>query len=276
MWPARSWRLVTCYLILSILIWVADSRGILAPLHRLVQTFTIPAQSKLYQTKQNLIAPFSWFSHKNQTTQEIEKLRQDSSSLLANLHGLKNVEEENRNLRRLLGASLPPSWKFSPAKVVWHESDVLILTSDFLPQVGMAAVAPPESDKARTGVFVGRVFKVSDKRIEVLLPTGRDSKIPVTVNNTDGGRTASGLLVGKGGKAMLDQVLTSETIGGGYAVLTSGADGLPGGKAGLPPGLLLGRIEKVLPEESGTWKQAEVELAVDIEVIETVFFVTKH
>lgn len=239
-------------------------------LHRFVQILTIPTQIELYQTKRNLIAPFSWFSHKNQTTQEIERLRQDNSSLLANLHGLKNVEEENKNLRRLLGAALPPSWKFSPAKVVWYEGDVLVLTSDFLPQVGMAVVvAPPESDEVRTGIFVGRVLQVFDKRIKVLLPTGRDSRIPVTVNDTDGGRTALGLLVGRGGKAILDQVLTSETIGGSYTVLTSGADG-------LPPGLLLGRIEKVLPEESGTWKQAEVELATEVKNLDYVFYVTEY
>lgn len=260
-------HLVIFYLLFGVLLIFLDSRAVLTPLHSLVQAATVPTQSKLYQTRQNLVAPLSWFSSRGRAAGELEKLRQDNSSLLARLEQLKNIEEENKNLRRLLGANVAPSWKFSPARVVWHEGDKFVLASDYVPEVGMAAVgAPADGDPLRAGILVGRVVQVIGKRIEVASPTSTTSKIPVVVSGQT--QSASGLLVGRGGRAILDQVLTKETLGQDYAVLTSGGDS-------LPAGLLLGRIKKVLPIYEGAWQQAEVGMAAKVENLDYVFFVTK-
>lgn len=260
---SNSLYLFIFYFLLSLLIIFADKRGFLADLHRFAQGFTIPVESRLFALRRTLISPFSVLFSTGDKDKRIQELEKENALLLGQLSQLKSVEEENEKARHLLGASLPPSWRFEPARVVSSFASRIYLTADFKPKQGTPVITSQE----KSGVLVGQVKKVLGEKIEVILSTSDLFKTTVLVRDKETGeRRAAGILVGQAGRLKLEQVLTSETVEEGDMVVTSGE--------GLPPELLIGFISKVF-ENHGTFQEAEVNYPVDLAKLDFVFLVTK-
>ena len=252
------------YLLLAVLLYFLDSRGTLGSVHSATQALTTPVRSFLFNTKQNILSPLSVFSDSSKQEQRVKELEEKNASLSAQLAKLTGLQEENEKMRRLLGTDLPPSWQFATARVVTVTADTLVLTSDHAPQDDTSVITTKES-----GIFVGRVQEVKGKEVQILLPSHSSSKIPVIVRDSESGlRQASGIGVGRGGRAVLEQVLTSEQIKEGDLILTSG-------EGGVPEELLLGYVAEVSRVEGAAWQQAEIKSAVDLDDLDFVFFVTK-
>ncbi|MBI2007290.1 MAG: rod shape-determining protein MreC [Candidatus Blackburnbacteria bacterium] len=262
MGKSNTFYLFIFYFLFSISIIYADRRGFLADLHRFAQGVTTPVGSQLFRARVALFAPFSGFSSENEKDKKIREMEAENAGLLAKLASLKGVEEENVRARHLLGATLPPSWHFEPARVVSVFADKMFLTSDTVPSLGMPVIT--SGDKG--GVFLGLVENVSGKKATVVLPTSESAKNTVLIRDGETGeRHGAGILVGQG-RLTLEQVLASETINEGDIVVTSGE--------GLPPELLVGYVTKVL-EIKGAFQEAEVEPAVDPAKLDFVFLITR-
>lgn len=260
---SSSLYLFIFYFLFSIFIIYADGRGLLANLHRFVQGVTIPVESQLFRARIALFTPFSGFSSGSEKDRKIQELETENARLLAQVAALKSVEEENARARHLLGATLAPSWRFEPARVVSVFADKMFLTGDTTPSLG----APVITSGDRGGVFVGLVENVAGKRVTVILPTSELIKNTVLIRDRETGeRHGAGILAGRGDRLMLEQVLASETIKEGDIVVTSGDR--------LPPELLVGYVTKVL-ETKGAFREAEVKIAVDPVKLDFVFLVTK-
>ncbi len=256
--------LVFFYFLFSIFIFFLDSRGALEFLHRGAQVLTIPVRSWLYDSRVTLLSPLSVFSSGEQNKQRISELEGRVASLSAQLGREQALEEENAKMRRLLGTNLPPNWQFAPGRVVSTSSDIMAMTSDYTPSVGVSVITSEEN-----GILIGRVEKAVGKEVLVSLPTHISSKIPVIVRGQDGNRRASGIVVGQGRTARLEQVLASESLEKGDLVLTSG-------DANLPPELLIGYVDKVNRSQASPWQEAGVKSAIDPSGLDYVFFVTKY
>lgn len=252
------------YLLFSIFIYFLDSRGTLDFVHRGAQILTIPVRSWLYDSRVTLLSPLSVFSNSAKQSDQIRELEGRAASLSSQLADQKALEEENAKMRRLLGTNLPPNWQFAPARVVSISGDVMNVVSDYNAGVGTPVLTTSEG-----GVLVGRVEKVVGRQTLVTLPTNISSKIPVIVRGQDGTRRASGIVVGQGGTARLEQVLSSESLETGDLILTSG-------DANLPPELLVGYVDKVSRNETSPWQEAGVKSAINISGLDYVFFVTKY
>lgn len=251
------------YSLFSIFILIADSRGLLADLHRFVQGVTIPVESQLFRARIGLFTPFSGFSSGREKDKRMRELEEENARLLAQMATLKGVEEENARARHLLGATLAPSWHFEPARVTSVFADKMFLTGDTTPSLG----APVITSGDKGGVFVGLVENVAGKRITVVLPTSELTKNTVLIRDRETGeRHGAGILVGRGDRLMLEQVLASEAIKEGDIVVTSGDK--------LPPELLVGYVTKVL-ETKGAFREAEIKIAVDPAKLDFVFLVTR-
>ncbi|MBI2268676.1 MAG: rod shape-determining protein MreC [Candidatus Blackburnbacteria bacterium] len=264
----KSGRTLILYLVCSSLLFFLDLRGFLTPIHNLVQALTIPLDTRLFKTKKS-IAPNVFLVSSGELEKKAEEAEVRNAFLSSQLAKLGSLEKENARLRKLLGASLPPSWMFELANVVSSSGDILQVTSDYTPSSNTAVITTDDKVK-QGGVFVGFTEEKVGRKIKIILPTSDLSKIPVVVRDKNNGQlTAVGLALGRGGKVILDQVLTKETLKKGDLILTN-EDGA------FPAGLLLGVITRVLPVKDGAWQQAEMELATNVNALDTVFFVTKY
>lgn len=258
------------YLFVSLSLFFLDSKALFVPLHGIAQTVTTPARSWLYQTRINLLAPLSGFNASIQTTQKLVEQELVNAQLLSQISHLRAVEEENDQMRRLLGADLPPEWKFEPGRVVGATGDFLTAVSDGAVEKGTPVIVSQEVKGASAGIFVGKTQNFIGREGKIIMPTNAGSKVPVIVR--DAGtrdRQASGIVMGKGGRMLIDQVLSSESLKEGDLVLTSG-------EGGLPPELLIGYVGQVYSIPGAAWRQADVRSPVDISKIEYVFFVTRY
>lgn len=251
------------YFLFSIFIFFLDSRGMLVGLRRFVDRMALPAQTSLFKARKVVLQPLSVFSLSKNKEDELARLREENGRLLSKTSNIKALEEENERARHLLGASLPASWHFEPARVISSFADRIYLTADFEPKQGTPVITSQE----KSGVLVGQVESVLGGKIEVVLSTSSLFKTAVLVRDKEtGARRAAGILVGQGGKLRLEQVLTSETVKEGDMVVTSGE--------GLPPEILVGFISKVF-KNRGTFQETEVGYPVDLRSLDFVFLVTK-
>lgn len=258
-----EYRFFLLYLTLSSLLLFLDGKGVLEGSRRMFQRITVPVKTGLYTARLSFLSPFRFLQEGLTRGEKISQLNDKVASLSAEVASRQALEEENRQLRRLLGAPLASSWKFSPARVVVRGSDRLTVHMNGELPEGTPAIIPSE----KGGVLVGKLERRLGQEAEVILPTHPESKIPVfTRSLSEGPRVATGIVIGGEG-AVLDQVLTGESLKEGHLVFTSG-DG------GLPPDLLVGRVEEVLPAEGQAWQKARLGLA--FVVADFIFFVTDY
>lgn len=244
------------FLIMSFIVLWADSRNFFHSLRTAGQKIIVPLRQKFLNLRQIQLSFVS--------DQALSRTQKDDK-ILALEAKIALLEEENKKIRRLLGADLPPSWQFRPAKIVGWFGDEAEIFVDSPPPVGSVVV----DSKEKTGVYLGKVAQIYGKTANVILPSNKQSRIPVEVRGTDGSHHAVGLLKGEGGTALLDQVLTKEVLEEGDLVLTSG-------KAGYPSGLLIGRVDKLLKPKQKSILQAKVKLVASELWTGTVFVVIKY
>jgi len=202
---------------------------------------------------------------------KIQELEEKNASLSSKIAQIDSLQTENEHMRNLLGSSLPGTWSFTPAKLVSVEVDnlnILIRAGDVMGKPAIW-VEKPESGKTNYGIFLGHVRKVLGQKAEILLPTSSSSKITVNVKDKDSGqKQAMGIAEGRGGRMVLGQVLTGETLKSGDLVVTAGDEN-------IPPDLLVGYIDKILGVEKGTFAQSEIQRPVEYEKLGEVFIVIK-
>ncbi len=268
--------LTSFYFIFSFLLVFLESQNLLGFIHKVSQITTIPIRSILYQARVNVLSPLSFNTIKEEIKQ-INTLKSKNADLESQILGLQSLKEENIQMRRLLDTGLPATWKFSPARVVTVYGDSVYLLSDTIPEVGTPVIISldienkiSEQSVGLTGVYVGRVQNIVGNQIKVDLATNTVSKIPVITRSVvTRERQATGILKGRTGKVVLEQVLATENLQEGDLITTSG-------DAGFPPDLLVGYVGKVLGNGSSTLKQSEVKLAFQPSIILYAFLISKY
>lgn len=263
---------IALYFVAGGLLLFGDLRGFLRPVHVFAQAITIPVESRFFRGKEETLGKLGSLGElgedKNQRIQELEERNALLSSQIAQIGSLRT---ENEHMRNLLGSSLPSSWKFTPARFISLQIDRLYAEAPSQDITGKPViwVNTPEPGKTNYGVFLGRIEKIVGQRAEILLPTSSDSKVRVNVKDRDSGqKQAMGIVEGRGGRMILGQVLTGETLESGDIVVTAGDDN-------IPPDLILGYIDKVLGVEKGTFVQAEMKKPVEYGRLEEIFIVNK-
>lgn len=249
-------------LFLSLFLFFFDQKGWIGPVRGLVERPVLFIQERIYNFKLSTVQVFQPLNYWRSGEKEIMRLQGQLRQLAIESGKLSTCLEENEEMRRLLGAPLPPDWKFLPAKVVGVTEKMRIDKGqrDGVEE-GMMVVSE--------NVLVGKVVSVEERSALVQLPTDPNSKIPVVVKKPgSSGVQARGLLLPQtGGKLIIDRVLQSEDIRVGDLVLTAGEDWLPD--------LLIGQIEEVLGQEAAIYKKARVFPLIDYQSLRIVFIITQ-
>lgn len=184
---------------------------------------------------------------------ETEKLVLENQELNLEAEILK---EENRALRHQLEAPMPASFKYIPAQVISVSSfmEVAVGEKDGV-KPGMAVVSGE--------VLVGKVTNASYQRSKVMLITDQESKVTAKTL-----RETKGTVVGHLGESFqIIQVLQKDPLFIDDTVITSGEDG-------LPPNLLIGKIEHITTSDVSPYKQAKTSSLLDFASLEVVFIVS--
>lgn len=98
--------------------------------------------------------------------------------------------------------------------------------------------------------LIGVVSRVGLYTSELSTPAMMGSRVAVGVLNG----VAEGVVVGMGGNVQLQEVLQTDPLSEGATLVTTGVDGV------YPPGLVVGSVTRVLQDEAGVTKRAEVSL----------------
>lgn len=263
---SRLFRTFFVYLALSFFIFFLDRKGWLSFFHRSVDPLMGTAEEKVYSLKFVFSQPFGFLETSREKDRQILRLQGELRQLAVNQNELAVCLEENDHLKRLLGAPLPPEWKFIQAKVV-GVADKMRLDRGRRDGVEEGMMVITEN------VLVGRVVLAGERHSLVRLINDPETKIPVLVKQPLAGQKpqsgvqARGLLLGRlGEKVILDRVLQSEDIQKGDLVVTSGEEG-------WLADLLVGQIQEVFPPSAEVYQKAVVSPLVDYRQQSIVFLV---
>mgnify|MGYP000865980777 FL=1 len=220
--------------------------------------------------------PFAGFMHragemlafsKEQATSEeaMVALRSENARLAAENALLLTLEDENRRLRDYLVFAEAQKSSLQMAEIIargvpgdsWQNRQTVTLNqgSDQGIAVGMPIVSSE-------GVLVGKITAVKNNIAEACLMYSADCRIAVTVA---GRGDTLGIARGDLGLSVLIELIPqTQTVNERDVIVSSGLE------AGMPPGLLLGYVSRVIKEGNELWQQAIVEPAADVETLRFV------
>lgn len=264
-------------LFLSFLLLFLDQKNWISPVRGLMEKPVLAIEERMHVFNISISQSLNFFSYWRSGEKELMRLQGQLRQLALESGQLSACLEENEEMRRLLGAPLPPQWKFLPAKVVGISEKMRI---DKGKQDGVEEGMMVVSEN----ILVGKVVSVEERSALVQLPTDINSKIPVVVKKTGAaGVQARGILLSQSGKLIVDRILQSEDVRVGDLVMTAG-EGPPRpastrgelaeGETGWLPDLLIGQIEEVLGREAEIYKKAQVFPLIDYQSLRIVFVVT--
>ncbi len=195
-------------------------------------------------------------------TEEISPVAGDErQQLTVSQNDLSSCREENEKMRKLLGAPLPPQWKFMDARVIGLVSGQLRINK------GQSEGVKDGANVIYENILVGKVVSLGVHDAWVQTVSSAESKIPVVVKKIgSSGIQARGLLVWQGNELILDRVLQSEDIQKGDLIVTAG-------EADWLPELLIGTIAEVSPKTPEVYQKAKVEPLIDYGKLRIVFVV---
>lgn len=240
-----------------------DWRGWLRPVRQLIEKPILVMEEKIFLCRWPLEQVSLYFSSKKKMKEEIEKLEAQVRNLAVDQNKLAECLEENKHIRRLLGAPLPSSWKFLPARVVGRKEGIIRIDKGEKSGVKMGMSVVSEN------ILIGRIKAVEEGMSIVYLPTNEEEKIPVLVRRVGKeGFQAQGMLVSVGGQLVLERVLQTEDIQTGDLVVSKGEEWLPY--------LLIGKIEEVLSKPAEVYQKAKVKPLVEYDNLRIVFVVISN
>jgi rod shape-determining protein MreC len=210
-----------------------------------------------------------------------------SSDLWHNYFYLRGVRAENRSLKaQLERMSLDQARMSQDADQARRLQALLSFKEQFISQTMAAQVIGASGSELSRSVYidkgekdhikpdmavitadgiVGKVLRVYRSTSQVLLINDQTSGVGALLDKT----RLQGILRGTStGEAVLEKVMSDETVPAGELVLTSGGDGV------FPKGLLVGRVTKV-SAGNDLFLNIHVRPAADLSKLEEVLVVTK-
>lgn len=240
-----------------------DKKGWISPVFVLIRKPINQTEQSFFNSYKNISNFFS-FSSRSATDKRIIELEGKLRYLAQEKNELSSCLEENKKIKRLLGASLPIKWQFMEARVIGVSEKMKIARGkkDGLKE-GMNVVSED--------ILVGKIVFVGEDTSLIQLINDSSSKIPVEVKRPDiEGSQARGILFGQSGNnLLLDKVLQAEFIQKRDLIVTSGEEG-------WLPDLLIGQIEEVSGKSAEIYKKAKVSPLINYQGLSFVFIVTRE
>lgn len=195
--------------------------------------------------------------------QENERIKQQVDRLQGEIVRLREMGEENRELRALLQFERDnPGREYQPASVLGQDPNRLVRS---------VLVNRGSTEGVRRGMVVVTHLGLAGKVIEVYPSVSKALLIndpSSVVNVVDERSRVEGVVTGRAGQKLnLHYVAKSADVQEGDLLVTSGLGG------GYPRGLLVGRVEQVASNDQDLFKTIQVEPAFKPDGLSTVLLV---
>lgn len=246
-------------LLIGLVLFLADNRGLLNLPKALLQNISSPIQYGLYKTSLVFTRQFDAVVRARNAAKEKQALEEQLAVILS----------ENANLRRKLAEAQaitaqntaldPQTYPTIKARPIGFARYLVIDrgSEDGL-KVGQPVVYKDN--------LLGEVKVLSPKQAQVQLITDPDSKVAAFVSN--GAGKARGVLSGQFGSEMLmDKILHGESIATKDLVYSEGTEGR------FPRGLILGQVTQVNDPQNQVFKQAQVKPVFTVGDLDLVFVI---
>ena len=170
----------------------------------------------------------------------------------------EKLKAENQELRKLLGANLPASWQFIPAKILSLKDGRLTLSAGSKDgaQAGMNVLVLAEAE-SHTGILIGKISRVDPYLAQVDLIT--DARVRTSAG-------ATGKIKRQNLSLELLEVEQKHSLNQGDLIVSEGKDG-------WLPDLLVGRVGKIDNVPTAIYQSAQVESIIDLDTVSRVFVV---
>ncbi len=233
--PSPAARLVF-FVVLSLLLMVVDARfRYLESARNVLSVLVAPIQEIATQPGRLWHQAGSFFVTQSSLVEESYALRQRHEYDAAQLSQMSSLQQENRQLRKLLELPMRSDFSAITAEIVYAERDVFRRT--LLINKGENALIKAGQVVIDDAGVVGQVTRVYPWLAEVTLITERDHAVPVQLVR-NGLRT---IVFGAGdtSKLSLRYMPISSDIQNGDVLVTSGIDGV------YPPGIPVAKVVRI-------------------------------
>ena len=248
----KSFLSPVIYIFLALVLLGLDRLGLLSSPRSFFEKFTLPVKQSIWQEYQAVNQSLS--KKQNQAgsliiiREHMEALERENLSLRGELGRL---EEENQSMRRLLGAPLPSSWWFVPAKVIGLQEDIISINQGT--EQGIVAGAAVVMEK----VLVGEVVKAGSRTSQVRLVSHVDFTAPAQIQ--EGG--FKGIIKIYGSRLFLEEIPLEADLKPGNLVIRQ------------KDNLVIGIIGRIVSDPKESWQRAEVIWPVETNRLKNVFVV---
>jgi rod shape-determining protein MreC len=241
--PSKRWPFFLFLLVFSLAILLFDKFGFLNFIKGGLEKIYIPFGNNLYQPSANPKPDL-------ESQQKIIKLESE----------IINLKKENSDLRRLLGAPLPSKWHFLPAQIIGNDNGILLIDKGQRDGVNVNQAV------IFNDFMVGKIIETGENISRLQTPNNSNFKLAVIVKSQNNENlSARGLLLVKGGRLILDQVLIEEKIVVGDIVMSALDRNIP---ADIPIGTITN-----ISQPSAVFQKAEVEPMVISSQLKNVFLI---
>lgn len=208
-----------------------------------------------------------WFAGEKELRAEHNRMRIEIGQLQWELRQLRSLEQENAELRSLIGLDARSRYRMVAAQVIsrtiggWWQIARL--------DKGLADGLGRDLPVISADGLIGRIVEVSANTSDVLLLVDPNSQVSARLSRMD----AFGIVRGEGVTwrgdpvCRMDFIVKEADILPGDEVVTSGLGGV------YPPGLVVGYVERVYPDRTGLYQHAEIVPAADLRVLGFVLVV---
>lgn len=195
--------------------------------------------------------------------ERVDQLEVNNQKLLSQIVLLKELEQENHALKKILDLEIEKEFKLSLAQIIGKD-----ISQDFilLNKGSRDSILKDMPVITEEKVLVGRVIEVYDRFSKVMLIFNKKSSFGAK----EPGSLISGVIKGIGNSGLFFDLIPNEAeISDGDLISTSSISGI------FPEGLLVGFVKKIRKSDAGSFQQAEINPSFDLSSIENLFIITE-
>jgi rod shape-determining protein MreC len=212
-------------------------------------------------------ALYGLIHNKEEESSELKKLREENARLAKQVIEYEKIKRDNEAFRSQFDLSQSSSYNLVPARIIGFIGSFSSPTAFIINQgenssisTGMAVISENN--------LVGKISKVSFSTSQVDLVTSPSFS---TLAKTADGK-ASGIARGNDDFVLLERVSINDNLSKNGMLISSGD--LNDSSVGIPPDIIIGKIESVNKNPSLPFQTAKIQSAINFRKLETVFIFT--
>ena len=227
-----------------------------------IYTISSPFQSSLWNGRIKIFNFLKSFIKIGEIGEKERILREENQKLTSEIVSLKEIKEENEDLRKALGLGIQKKLKLSFVQIIGKNiiQDTILINkgSDDGISKNMPVITPQK-------VIIGKISKVYKNFSEVELVSNKKISFDAEIQ---GVKDSFGVGKGNGNlNIIVNLVPRKKRISKGNLVISSGLGNI------FPKGLLIGKVKKIEKKDTEAFQKITVEPAFNIKEISNLFVI---